>query len=116
MVLRITIDVQTDNIEGVKECLAMELEKYGDVKVMDVSQRDHARRKPETIGKRIQKARMAAVMTQRELAEAIYVHESLISQWENGRKVPSADQIKEIAAACDVNPQWLTHESEERWR
>ena len=116
MVLRITIDVNTDNIQGVKECLAMELEKYGDIKVMDVSQRDHARRKPETIGKRIQKARMAAVMTQRELAEALYVHESLISQWENGHKIPSQEQIKRIAEVCDANPKWLTHESEERWR
>lgn len=35
---RIVIDVTTKNIQGVKECLAMQMEKYGDMRVVEVKE------------------------------------------------------------------------------
>ena len=35
---RIVIDVTTENIQGVKECLAMQMERYGDMKVVEVKE------------------------------------------------------------------------------
>ena len=35
---RIVIDVTTENIQGVKECLAMQMERYGDMRVVDVKE------------------------------------------------------------------------------
>ena len=34
--LRLVVDVDSDNPEGVKECLAMMLEEFGDVRVVEV--------------------------------------------------------------------------------
>lgn len=35
---RIVIDVTTENIQGVKECLAMQMERFGDMKVVEVKE------------------------------------------------------------------------------
>lgn len=35
---RIVIDVTTKNIQGVKECLAMQMERYGDMRVVEVKE------------------------------------------------------------------------------
>lgn len=35
---RIIIDVTTKNIQGVKECLAMQMERYGDMRVVEVKE------------------------------------------------------------------------------
>ena len=35
---RIIIDVTTENIQGVKECLAMQMERFGDMKVVEVKE------------------------------------------------------------------------------
>lgn len=105
--VRITIDVDTDNIIGVKETIAMDLEKYGDVKVMDISRREYKGRKPDTIGDRIRKARMGACLTQRDLAEAIFVSESLVCRWESNQRLPSVDDLEKIAEVTDVNEGWL---------
>ena len=35
---RIVIDVTTKNLQGVKECLAMQMERYGDMKVVEVKE------------------------------------------------------------------------------
>lgn len=107
MVLRITIDVQTDNIQGVKECLAMELERYGDVRVMDVSPSGHPGRKPDTIGDRIRRARMAECLTQRDLAEVLFVSESLVSRWETNQRIPDDASLQRIADATQVKVEWL---------
>lgn len=37
-VYRIIIDVTTENIQGVKECLAMQMERFGDMKVIEVKE------------------------------------------------------------------------------
>lgn len=35
---RIVNDVTTENIQGVKECLAMQMERYGDMRVVEVKE------------------------------------------------------------------------------
>lgn len=37
-VYRIVIDVTTENIQGVKECLAMQMERFGDMRVVEVKE------------------------------------------------------------------------------
>jgi len=49
--------------------------------------------------KRLRKARL---MTQEELAEALYVSRTAISKWESGRGYPSIDSLKEISRFFSV--------------
>jgi DNA-binding transcriptional regulator YiaG len=105
--IRVTIDVDDDNIIGVKETLAMALEKHGDVKVVDISTRNYHGRGPDTIGDRIRKARMGECMTQRELGERIHVSESTVAFWETNRRTPTEAYLLDIAKICQVRPGWL---------
>ncbi|MFR0557195.1 helix-turn-helix domain-containing protein [Pseudoscardovia radai] len=51
------------------------------------------------IGNNIKKARIAKQMTQIELSDAAHVAQSVISQYENGKKLPSLESLASIARA-----------------
>ncbi len=57
-----------------------------------------------SIGANIKEKRIAACMTQKELAEAVNVDQSMICQIERGTKTPSLPLGKEIADAlgCEL--------------
>lgn len=105
--IRVTIDVDDDNVIGVKETLASALERFGDVKVVDVTYRNYHGRGPDTIGTRIRKARMGESMTQWELAERLHVSESTVAYWETDRRNPKEAYLLDIAKICHVRPGWL---------
>ena len=60
------------------------------------------------IGKRIRKFRLAAGLTQAELAKKIGTTPSAIGMYENGRREPSFDTLEDIAIALGVTTQRLT--------
>lgn len=55
------------------------------------------------IGKRIRKFRLAAGMTQAELAKAIGSTPSAVGMYENGRREPTFDTLETIAAHLGVH-------------
>ena len=56
-----------------------------------------AREKRENmIGENIRKARKAAGVSQKELAERLQVHQKDISRWENGAHVPTLEIFTKI--------------------
>jgi transcriptional regulator with XRE-family HTH domain len=56
------------------------------------------------IGDRIRRARIAAGLSQRELAAAIGVSHGIVGQWESNRKVPGRDNLQKIADVTLVDP------------
>ena len=48
------------------------------------------------IGENIRKARKAAGVSQKELAERLQVYQKDISRWENGERTPTMDVFKKI--------------------
>lgn len=52
-----------------------------------------------SIGANIRRARIAAGMRQKELAERLQVYQKDISRWENDTRVPSAIALQEICRA-----------------
>ena len=48
------------------------------------------------LGENIKKARKAAGVTQKELAERLQVYPKDISRWENGERTPSAIELAKI--------------------
>lgn len=59
------------------------------------------------IGDRIKNARIAANMTQAELAKRLGVAYQNIGQWESGKRNPKFDTLKKIAKALNVSVAWL---------
>lgn len=55
------------------------------------------------IGKFIQKLRKEKNMTQKELADKLYVTENTIGNWENGRRLPDYSILKELCDILDTN-------------
>ena len=55
------------------------------------------------IGKFIQKLRKEKNMTQKELADKLYVTENTIGNWENGRRLPDYSILKELCEILDTN-------------
>jgi len=60
-----------------------------------------------TLGDRIRKARKAAGLTQRQLAESIKVSNTSISNWENGFSNPDPDTIQHLCWALNVQPNYF---------
>lgn len=56
-----------------------------------------------TTGERIKKARKNAGMTQKELADALGVDESYISQYETGRRSPKLQTMHKLAEALKLS-------------
>jgi transcriptional regulator with XRE-family HTH domain len=59
-------------------------------------------------GRRLRAARRAAGMTQLQLSEELGVHETAVTNWERGERVPRVDRLGELARALKVSPADLT--------
>ena len=59
------------------------------------------------LGENIRKARKAAGVTQKELAERLQVYQKDISRWETGVRTPSAEYIIQICKALDISADYL---------
>ena len=60
------------------------------------------------IGERIRRSRRQAGMSQVQLAEAINVRRSAVSNWESANEVPpTMANLVAIAKACNVSLDWL---------
>lgn len=66
------------------------------------------------IGAQIKQLRLAAGMTQRELAQRINVGNTTLSQYENGARVPSDEVKLKIAMVFGVSVDYLLGASSER--
>jgi transcriptional regulator with XRE-family HTH domain len=66
------------------------------------------------IGERLRMARRARGVSQRGL-ESAGVSFAYISRIERGRRIPSLEVIRRLAAALDVSPQWLETGNDSRW-
>lgn len=58
-------------------------------------------------GSAIKEQRLARGITQRGLADAVGVDQSLVSYWEHGRKAPTIERQLDIARALGVAPRVL---------
>lgn len=61
----------------------------------------------ETVGDRLKRARKAAGLTQKELADAVFTKQGAISDLENGRN-NSSTKLVQMAIVLGVNPRWLS--------
>jgi transcriptional regulator with XRE-family HTH domain len=62
----------------------------------------------DTVGGRIQTARVAAGLTQDQLAQRIGVTKSAISQWESGRiSALNAENLVKLSDALEVSARWI---------
>lgn len=64
-------------------------------------------RRKMNINENIKKARKAAGITQKELAEMIGVHQKDISRWENGERTPSIEAFSGICKALKTSADML---------
>lgn len=62
-----------------------------------------------TLGQRIRQARLAADLTQAELAGRIGIAPQSVVQWESGKNSPSRDNLMKAAKALDTPLQWLLY-------
>lgn len=61
-----------------------------------------------TIGGRIQYARIAAGLTQEQLASKVGVSKGAVSQWESGTiKTLSAESLLKLADAVEASERWI---------
>ena len=58
--------------------------------------------------RRLKDARLAASLTQDELAKALDVSKSTISMWENGKRIPSVDVTFPLSKVLRVSPGYFT--------
>lgn len=59
----------------------------------------------EVIGANIRKFRLAANMSQSDVASVCGIEKARLSRYENGHLVPRVDTIESIASALGVKPQ-----------
>ena len=59
------------------------------------------------LGENIKKARKAAGVTQKELAERLQVYQKDISRWETGVRTPSAEYIIQLCKVLDISADYL---------
>ena len=62
-----------------------------------------------TIPERYRLARLAAGMSQKQVARHFGLDKASVCRWEKGRTQPSIDQLNESAELFDVSPVWLVH-------
>ena len=60
-------------------------------------------RKEMSVGESIKRARKAAGISQKELAERLDVYQKDVSRWENGERTPSLEVFVRICKALDVS-------------
>lgn len=59
------------------------------------------------IGERLARARLAAGLTQREVADRIGVKESTIGKWESGETSPRGHRVSKLAGMLGVSISWI---------
>jgi transcriptional regulator with XRE-family HTH domain len=69
---------------------------------------------PTSIGDRIRAARTGCALTQDQLARQIGVSRSAVAQWETGRTGQITGNLSRIAAALQVNVEYLVHGDDKR--
>lgn len=70
----------------------------------------------QTVAERIRALRVAAGLTQEQLAERVGIGPQYMSRLERARRVPSLDMIVELAAALNTTPSALLAEPDEDTR
>ena len=63
-----------------------------------------------SLGWRIRRARINKVVSQKELANAVFASVASICQYELGRRVPNSHMLQALANALDVSVPWLLGE------
>lgn len=61
-------------------------------------------------GDRLRRARKATGLSQGEAAELLKIKPARLSEWENGRKVPSFTRVLEVAEKLRLDPRTLVPE------
>lgn len=61
-------------------------------------------------GKRLRQVRRRSALTQKQVAQHLDVPRELISMWETGRRVPSPEQVGELASLLRASPDYLRGE------
>lgn len=56
------------------------------------------------LNENIRTCRIAAGLTQVDLAAAVHVKQGTVAGWESGRRQPGAETVVAIARACGVTP------------
>lgn len=64
-----------------------------------------------TIGKNIKAYRINAKMTQKDLANELFVTQVAVQQWEKGKKIPSADNIIRLANIFNISPNFIYYDN-----
>lgn len=58
-------------------------------------------------GKRIRQARKEKGLTQKQLADKVYIHQNMISAYERGTIVPPFTTVIAIAKVLEVSLDWI---------
>ena len=66
-----------------------------------------------TLGERITQLRIESRMSQKDLADFLYVNQATISRWEKGIRFPDDDLIVKMAKRFSVDPDVLLHPAPE---
>lgn len=74
---------------------------------MSISHSTHERIPPSTLRLRLREAREWRELEQKDLAEALDVGRTTISNYERGISKPSKLQVNAWAVTCDVDVEWL---------
>lgn len=61
----------------------------------------------EKLSKRLLNSRKKAHVTQKNIALKLDIHEQTVIKYEQGKRVPNADTLKEWAEITKCNPAWL---------
>ncbi len=72
-------------------------------------------KKTEITGKRIREARLAAGLSQEQVAERLDVSFQAVSSWETGKFVPDSDHLPALAKMLGVSLDSLFAEAERDW-
>lgn len=66
-----------------------------------------------TLGERITQLRIESRMSQKDLADFLYVNQATVSRWEKGIRFPDDDLIIKMASRFGVDPDILLHPAPE---
>jgi len=66
----------------------------------------------EQIGHKITEQRKLNQMTQKELAQALYVTHQAVSKWENGKSVPSIEILYDMTQLFNISIDYLLDDSD----
>ena len=66
-----------------------------------------------TMGERITQLRIESRMSQKDLADFLYVNQETVSRWERGVRFPDDDLIVKMAKRFGVDPDVLLHPAPE---